>query len=127
MLLPQLAGLTVERVESSAVYLRIWARPKADRAPCPGCGGRSARVHRRYQRRLDDLAVGGRPVMLVLRVRVFVCADQTCAVRRFAEQVEGLTAPYARRSDGLRSALEAVGLALAGRAGVRLAARFGLP
>jgi transposase len=127
MLLPQLAGLTVERVESSAVVLRIWVRPKADRVPCPGCGGASARVHRRYQRRLDDLAVGGREVMLVLRVRVFVCGDQTCPVRRFAEQVEGLTVPYARRSNGLRGALEGIGLALAGRAGARLAARFGLP
>ena len=91
MLLPQLAGLTVERVETNAVVLRVWVRPKADRAPCPGCGGASARVHRRYQRRLDDLAVGGRQAVLVLRVRVFVCPDQACPVRRFAEQVEGLT------------------------------------
>ena len=126
MLLPQLAGVTVERVESSTVELRIWARPKADRAPCPGCGGRSARVHRRYRRRLADLAVGGRQVMLLLRVRVFVCQDQSCPVRRFAEQVDGLTVPYARCSGGLREALEQIGLALAGRAGARLAARFGL-
>jgi hypothetical protein len=127
VLLPQLAGVMVERVERSAVELRIWARPKADRAPCPRCGGRSARVHRRYRRRLADLAVGGRQVVLLLRVRVFVCQDQSCSVRRFAEQVEGLTAPHARRSGGLREALEQIGLALAGRAGVRLAARFALP
>jgi hypothetical protein len=127
VLLPQLAGVTVERVESRTAELRIWARPKADRVPCPGCGGRSARVHRRYRRRLADLAVGGRQVMLMLQVRVFVCQDQSCPVRRFAEQVEGLTAPYARHSGGLREVLEQIGLALAGRAGVRLAARLGLP
>lgn len=126
MLLPQLAGLTVERIEGSTAELRIWARPKADEAPCPGCGARSRRVHRRYQRRLADLAVGGRQVMLVLRVRVFVCQDRNCPVRRFAEQVEDLTMPYARCSGGLREALEQIGLALAGRAGARLAARFGL-
>ena len=83
-------------------------------------------MHRRYQRRLADLAVGGRQMMLVLRVRVFVCQDRTCAVRRFVEQVEDLTAPYARSSGGLREALEQIGLALAGRAGARLAARLGL-
>ncbi|MEV8517921.1 ISL3 family transposase [Dactylosporangium sp. NPDC051484] len=127
MLLPQLAGVTVERVEASAVELRIWAYPKTDQASCPGCGGRSARVHRRYQRRLADLAVGERQVLIVLRVRVFVCPDDACPVRRFAEQVNGLTEPHARRSGGLRGALEGIGLALAGRAGVRLAARFGLP
>jgi DNA-directed RNA polymerase subunit N (RpoN/RPB10) len=127
VLLLQLAGVTVERVESRTAELRIWARPKVDRVPCPGCGGRSARVHRRYQRRLADLAVGGRQVVIVLRVRVFVCQDQSCPVRLFAEQVEGLTVPHARRSGGLREVLEQIGLALAGRAGVRLAARFGLP
>jgi hypothetical protein len=38
-------------------------------------------------------------------------------VRRFAEQVTGLTARHARRSSGLRATLEAIGLALAGRRG----------
>jgi transposase len=126
MLLPQLADVAVERVESSAVELRIWVSPKTGEASCPGCGARSRRVHRRYRRRLADLAAGGRQVVLVLRVRVFVCQDQGCLVRRFAEQVEGLTVPYARRSGGLRDALEAIGLALAGRAGARMAARLGL-
>jgi transposase len=84
-------------------------------------------VHRRYRRRLADLAIGGRQVVLVLQVRVFVCQMQACGVRRFAEQVEGLTARHARRSGGLREVLESIGLALAGRAGVRLAARLGVP
>ncbi len=66
-------------------------------------------------------------VKLVLRVRVFVCQNQSCPVRRFAEQVEGPTVPHARRSGGLRDVLQQLGLALAGRAGVRLATRFGLP
>jgi len=83
-------------------------------------------VHRRYRRRLADAAVGGRRVVIVLRVRLLVCQDRGCSVRRFAEQVAGLTAPRARRSSGLRAALEAIGLALAGRAAVRLAARLGL-
>jgi hypothetical protein len=65
--------------------------------------------------------------MLMLRVRVFVCQDQSYPVRRFAEQIEDLTAPYARCSGGLRELLEQIGLALAGRAGARLAARFALP
>ena len=127
MLLPQLAGVAVEQIEGSTAELRIWARPKVERAPCPGCGGRSVRVHRRYRRRLADLAVGGRQVILVLRVRVFVCQDQSCPVRRFAEQAESQTVPHARRSGGLREVLEQIGLALAGRAGARLAARFALP
>jgi transposase len=84
-------------------------------------------VHNRYQRRLADAAVGGRRVAIVLRVRLFVCQNRGCPVRRYAEQVTGLTARHARGSTGLRGMLEAIGLALAGRAAARLAARLGLP
>jgi transposase len=72
------------------------------------------------------VAVGGRRVALVLRVRLFVCQEPSCPVRRYAEQVAGLTAPHARGSSGWRVALEVIGLALAGRAASRLAARLGL-
>jgi transposase len=48
-------------------------------------------------------------------------------VRTFAEQVDGLTTAYARRSPLLRGMLEAIGLALAGRAGARLGEVLGLP
>ncbi|MDT3446849.1 transposase [Pseudofrankia sp. BMG5.37] len=44
----------------------------------------------------------------------------------FAEQVEGLTSPYARYTPLARRACEAIGLALAGRAGARLAAQLGI-
>ncbi len=47
-------------------------------------------------------------------------------VKTFAEQVEGLTSRYARHSPLLRRTLEAIGLALAGRAGVRLARALGV-
>ncbi|MEU6187595.1 hypothetical protein [Nocardia sp. NPDC047038] len=44
----------------------------------------------------------------------------------FAEQVDGLTAKRSRRTKQLTSMLTAIGLALAGRAGARLARRLGL-
>ena len=66
------------------------------------------------------------PVEIVLRVRRFFCDNAGCPARTFAEQVTGLTTPQARRTALLRTALEAIGLALAGRAGARLAdARHG--
>jgi hypothetical protein len=51
----------------------------------------------------------------------------TAPTGTFTEQVDGLTSRYARRSAPLRQTLERIGLALAGRAGARLAARLGLP
>jgi transposase len=86
----------------------------------------STRVHSRYQRRLTDTALGGRPVEIQLQVRLFVCTQQSCATRRFAEQIPLLTSRYGRRSLLLAQTLETLGLAMAGRAAARLAYRLGV-
>ena len=127
VLLPHLADVVVERVEEVGGAVRIWARPQAARASCPRCGGESMRVHSRYERRLDDAAVAGRRVEICLRVRRFFCDGAECGVRTFVEQVGGLTTRYARRTVLVRGMLESIGLALAGRAGTRLATALGLP
>lgn len=85
----------------------------------------SRRIHSRYDRTLADAAIGNRPSHLVLRVRRFLCLSTECGRRTFAEQIDGLTSAYARRIPLLTGVLERIGLALAGRAGARLAARVG--
>jgi hypothetical protein len=70
--------------------------------------------------------VGGRRLVIRLEVRRFFCDRDDCPTQTFAEQVSGLTSRYARCSPPLRQALQAIGLALAGRAGARLAGCLGL-
>ena len=84
-------------------------------------------MHSRYQRRQADAALGSRRVVLRLGVRRFFCDHPDCQARTFTEQLPGLTSRYARRTVLLRRLLEQVALALAGRAGERLAGRLGLP
>ncbi|MFI6730685.1 transposase family protein, partial [Streptomyces atratus] len=62
-------GAVIEDVVSDGEFVVVQARASADRAVCPACGTTSARVHSRYVRRLADSAVGGRPVVIELRVR----------------------------------------------------------
>jgi transposase len=116
----------IERVEQIRDVVWLWARPRAETAVCAGCGQESARVHSRYERRVADAAVAGQRVMLYLRVRRFSCRTNDCGVKTFAEQVEGLTTRYGRRTVLLAEMVTAIGVALAGRAGSRLAARLGL-
>lgn len=79
-------------------------------------------MHSRYQRRLLDLAAAGQETVIQLRVRRFFCLNEACQKVTFAEQVPRLTVRYRRRSPGLTRALQAVALALGGRAGTRLSA-----
>ena len=76
---------------------------------------------------MADAAIAGRQVVIRLRLRRFFCHHPACPARTFAEQIPGLTTPYARRSPLARRMLETIALALAGRAGARLADKLGLP
>jgi transposase len=127
MLFPHLAGLRVERVEDAGEAVLIWACCRAAQARCPACGSVSSRVHGGYVRVVADGAAGGRPVLVILAVRRFRCPDPSCAKVTFAEQAEGLTARYRRRSVPLLGMLAGFGVELAGRAGARLAAALGVP
>ncbi len=84
----------------------------------------SRRVHSRYQRRLADTASGGQEVLIHLQARRFFCGNGACAKGTFAEQVPGLASRYGRRTCGLQVVLQAIGLALGGRAGARLTGRL---
>jgi transposase len=65
-------------------------------------------------------------VLIRLVVRRFLCRNPACPAVTFAEQVEGLSARYRRRSLPLLALLAQIGLALAGRAGPTLAAVLGI-
>ncbi|WP_347177275.1 ISL3 family transposase [Parafrankia sp. EAN1pec] len=116
----------VDRVDRTGDRLRLWARVRGPGGACPGCGVVSERVHGRYRRRLVDAAIGGTHVEIDLLVRRFRCLDSGCSRVTFAEQVVGLTSPHARFTPLATGMIEAIGLALAGRAGSRLAGRVGL-
>jgi transposase len=119
---PHLDRVRVEDVQVQDGVVRVKGRTRDSALPCPDCGAFSSRVHSRYPRRLADVAVGGRPVVIDLSVRRLFCDVASCARCTFAEQVEGLTIRYGRRTVVLGTVVQAVALALAGRAGARLAA-----
>ena len=126
VLFPHLAGLRVHRVEDAGAAVMIAASCRADSACCPRCGQASARVHGGYARTVADGAAGGRPVLIVLRVRRFRCRNPQCPAVTFAEQAAGLSERYRRRSVPLLAMLAGFGLELAGRAAARLAGTLGI-
>ena len=126
VLLPHLSPVVIDRVDEVDGMVVITAHPRARGSRCRRCHRVSTRVHSRYRRHLADLPVSGRPVEVVLLVRRFFCVHVDCDACTFVEQVPGLTERHARQSSGLRAALVAVGLALAGRAGSRLASKLGM-
>ncbi|GAA0740993.1 transposase [Dactylosporangium roseum] len=126
VVLPHLSGVLIERVESGPEANYLFGRARGETATCLGCGTVSTSIRGRYQRSLADTPIGGRPVWLVLQVRRFNCRVSDCAVRTFVEQISGLTDRRRRRSQPLQDLLHGIGTALAGRAGVRPAAKLAI-
>jgi transposase len=118
----RLTGMTME-----LEYVHLQVTTTAPAVGCPCCAVPSSTVHSRYQRRLTDLPWGTRLVRLQLTVRKFICRNPSCPRRIFTERVPELIAPYARKTQRLIAALQALGVALGGQAGARLAHRLGLP
>ncbi|MFD8032786.1 ISL3 family transposase [Streptomyces sp. NPDC059717] len=124
-LFPYLSALLIEEAERRPDKVVLRTRVRAATGSCR-CGQISARVHGRYVRRLRDVAVGGLGVVIELCIRRFRCENAACPVVTFAEQITGLTTPHRRHTPLLRGVLTQIGLALAGRAGARLAAAVGI-
>jgi transposase len=112
-------------VEDESVQLQLTAT--APTAACPRCAVPSSSVHSCYQRRLIDLPWGMRAVRIQLTVRKFRCRNRACGRRIFTERVPDLVAAYARHTHRLATVLRAIGLAMGGNMGARLAARLQLP
>jgi hypothetical protein len=121
-LLPDATVLRLEACEvddtTAQITLRVRALPTS--APCPLCATPARRIHSDYERTLADLPWAQYRVRMQLRVRKWFCRNRVCRRRIFTERLPTIAAPWARRTLRLAQRLVALGIALGGKAGVRL-------
>ncbi|MFI9255851.1 transposase family protein [Streptomyces sp. NPDC053069] len=65
----------LERVSVSAEVLCVEAAACGPPPRCPGCRARARRVHSAYERSLGERPLGGRQLVVRLRVRRFFCGQ----------------------------------------------------
>src|SRR6266853_4782905 len=100
------------------ITLRVRATPTS--APCPLCATPARCIHSDYERTLADVPWAQYRVRLQLRVRKWFCRNRSCPRRIFTERLPTIAPPWARRTLRLAQRLLALGVALGGKAGVRL-------
>ncbi len=123
---PALVRLETWSLEPAPASITVTLRSQSFQIQCPLCGERSKRTHSGYERTLADLPWGEHAITIKLGVRRMFCDNDLCKRRVFTERLPGVAAPWARRTTRLADRLRAVGLALGGSAGVRLARKFEL-
>lgn len=102
-------------------------QPTLRHASCPACGQETWRVHSRYNRSLAEEPAFGHRVRLRMTVRRFLCPAPQCPRRIFVEPLHGFAARYARTTTRLARTHLAIGSALGGEAGARLAKKLAVP
>jgi transposase len=121
-LLPDVTTLRLKAcdVDDTTAQITLAVRSTQATAPCPLCTTRARRIHSHYERTLADLPWADYHVRLQLRVRKWFCPNRHCRRRIFTERLPTIAAPWARRTLRLAQRLVALGVALGGKAGVRL-------
>jgi hypothetical protein len=105
----------------------ITIRARSVKSACPSCGAVSDRVHSRYPRRLADLPIAGRRVVLTLQARRFRCKAVLCGRRIFTERFDdNIPKPWARRTARLDQIVHCLALALGGRPAASSARRLSI-
>jgi transposase len=119
-------ALCVRELAVTPDAIHIAADATARTAACPGCGCPTERVHGRYSRTLADLPWQGRRVVLRVAARRFRCPAPGCRRAVFCESL-AVAARHARTTDRLAGAHRAIGFAVGGEAGSRLAQHLAMP
>jgi transposase len=96
-------------------------------ASCAVCGDVTWRVHSRYDRYLAEEPIFGHRVRLLMTVRRFFCSGSGCPRRVFTEPLDGFADKHARTTMRLARTHLAIGSALGGEAGARLAKKTAVP
>jgi transposase len=84
-----LDGFEVLAAQVAAGEWQLEVQTTATVVGCQGCGMR-AEAHGRRTVRVRDLPIGGRPVVLAWRKRLWRCQEPACKVRTWTEQVAAI-------------------------------------
>jgi transposase len=125
LLIPETLCINELKCEDNTVI--VYADTCSASARCPWCQQLSNRVHCRYNRTLADLPWAGQQVYWRVTVRKFYCTNGHCSGKVFAQRLDKVARVYSRRTVRQQQALEAIGFALGGEAGARLATQLGFP
>lgn len=124
--LPEGSELSLEKIQHQSDVMMIAVGAVAKAAECPDCGVASTHIHSRYLRTLRDVPWQGVRVQMRLRTRRFYCRTRDCQRKVFTERFATLARTYSRQTMRHQTALQWIGYALGGEAGIRLAAKLGI-
>jgi transposase len=97
--------LIVTNVENRNHEIIIRLKSKSNNCECPKCHTISSHYHGIYVRKVQDLPILGKKVLLEITSHEYCCDSEECDVVTIAETYHGFLNPYGRRTERLEDFL----------------------
>ncbi len=92
-------NLRIVQVLEGEKTITIKMRSKSRESHCHHCGQLATHRHGTYARRVQDLSILGKQVVLDMRAYEFDCDNDDCEARTFSESFDGFLSYYARMTE----------------------------
>jgi transposase len=125
LLFPAVFRVLTATISEQIVYLELIFTSSI--GYCPHCHTPSKRIYSCYQRRLKDLPMNGKPVLISLYIHKFFCEQADCPRKIFSQQVQSGLKPYARRLERVDQQLQPLAFVVGSKPGARVCQLIGLP
>ena len=106
------SDLNVEDVIKEDNSILLYASSTLKEGKRPYCGNISHQVHSKYIRKISDLSILGKEVVILFESRKFFCKNKECSKKTFAEQPGNEVFRYRRRTRRLELSIIRNGLLL---------------
>lgn len=94
----QSSDIAIKDVCHDGNAIILYSKSSKSSGTCPYCGNESHHVHSRYIRKINDLSILGKEVVLFFESRKFFCKNEDCHKTTFAEQPGNEIFRYRRRT-----------------------------
>ena len=94
-------SLKITNIENTDHEITIQLKSKSSSCECPSCHTISNHYHGTYVRRVQDLPILGKRVLLEITSHEYCCDNKECDVATIAETYNGFLNPYSRRTERL--------------------------
>lgn len=94
-------ALTITKVETGETDIVIKMKSNANSCDCPKCHAVSTHYHGTYVRKVKDLPILGKSVILEITSREYSCDNNECDTVTVVESYNGFLNPYSRMTERL--------------------------
>ena len=113
--------LKITNISEDKTTIKISLKSQTNNCICPKCNTVSTKYHGTYLRRVQDLPILGKRVLLEINAYEYKCKNKDCPTKTIAESFNGFISYYSRMTERLADFLCSLALETSCEGAARIA------